>query len=218
MKLKEQINPKHVYEGTFESNFIRPFVHHYADFSGTENPGALWRALVAWGVITLGVVGVLMGLVGLLGPEVGFSALWIIGILWGAASLCPLAALIVRSSHTNPDAAPVKPLRLLGIDCLLGFSCIAFFLLGLLMMITTMNSGTLNPNANMVAQPDTTAMELEQVQEEPIFTYQDEAAEAEQSTDSLRDMDEPDLVPADQSFDPTLRTADEADILATDSI
>lgn len=206
MKFKEIYNPRHVYDGFFESYFIRPFFHHYADFKGNESGKSCAMSLLAWLVVTLGIAGIMMGQVGLLGPEVGFSALWIAGVIWGALSIVPLLALLVRATHGAPEK-PLSP-RMLGVDTLLGVSCLLFFVLGTLMMITTLHSGSLNPNAGYVPEADTAVIEQEYIKEEPIFTYQDEAP-AEPEVDSMSDMTEPDLVEPDESFDPTLVPAEE---------
>jgi len=109
---------------------------------------------------------------------------------------------------------------MLGVDTLLGISCLLFFLLGLLMMTTTLNSGVLDPNAGMTDDPDTTVIEEQYIKEEPIFTYQDETPELkEQTPDTLGDMTEPDLVTSEESFDPTLVPDDEiTDDPVSDSI
>lgn len=209
-KLKRITHPRKVYEGWFEMYLIRPFVHHYCDFKGHESGRSMARSMLAWVAVTLGLAGILMGLVGLLGPEAGFSALWVIGLLWLGASLCPLAALLARGSagaepDTNGEAAGnQRKYKALGIDLLLGVSCLLFFLLGLLMMVTTLNSGNLNPNATATDAPDTVEIEGEHVIEEPIFTYQEAAPNEETETDSLQDLEDPDQLPPDQSFDPTL--------------
>lgn len=203
MKLKEFYNPRHVYEGYFETYFIRPFFHHYADFRGGESWKSCLLSLLAWLVVTLGLVGILMGLVGLLGPEVGFPALTVVGAIWGLVSLTPLLALIVRTGHKSEAIG--SRTRLLGVDTLLGVSSLLFFVFGLLMMVTTVDSGTLHPNDGYVEEEDTVAVELEKVTEEPIFTYQDEVVpDTTPKTDTLSDMTEPDLVAPDESFDPTL--------------
>lgn len=165
-------------------------------------------SLLAWVVVTLGIVGVLMGLVGLLGPEVGFWALGVVGTLWGLVSLVPLVSLAVRGARGGDDG--LKP-RLLGVDTLLGVSSLLFFVFGLLMMVTTVNSGKLDPNAGVTDEEDTSVMELEEVVEEPIFTYQDEVKvdTTAATVDTLGDMTEPDLVAPEESFDPTLAVPEE---------
>ena len=216
MKFKEIYNPRHVYDGFFESYFIRPFFHHYTDFKGKESGRSCAMSLLAWLVVTLGIAGIMMGQVGLLGPEVGFMALWIAGSIWLAASVVPLMAILTRATHGTPEK-PLKP-RMLGVDTLLGVSCLLFFLLGMLMMVTTLSSGSLNPNAGYVPEADTAVIEQEYVKEEPIFTYQDEVS-TEPEVDSMSDMTEPDLVEPDESFDPTLVPAEESpDDPVTDTI
>ena len=203
MKLKEIYNPKHVYDGFFESYFIRPFFHHYADFRSPESAASCLRSILAWIIVSLGITGIMMGQVGLLGPETGFTALVAVAIVWGAFSLLPLIALVARTANGAPEK-PLRP-RMLGVDTLLGISCLLFFLLGLLMMTTTLHSGVLDPNAGMTDEPDTAVIEEQYIKEEPIFTYQDETpAVKEETPDTLGDMTEPDLVTPEESFDPTL--------------
>lgn len=201
--LKEFTNPRHVYDGYFETYFIRPFFHHYADFRGGESAKSCSLSLLAWLIVTLGIAGILMGQVGLLGPEAGFSTMTVVSIIWIAASLVPLAALLVRASHGEPEKQ--KSPRLLGVDTLLGISCLLFFLLGVLMMTTTLNSGSLNPNAGYDPAEDTVRLQLEEVTEEPIFTYQESSVETPaEVVDTLGDMTEPDAVSPDESYDPSL--------------
>lgn len=216
MKFKEFYNPQHVYDGFFETYFIRPFFHHFADFRGKESAKSCLMSLLTWLVVTIGVAGIVMGQVGLLGPEVGFSAITIGAIIWVAFSLVPLISLVARTANGAPEQE--RHPRMLGVDTLLTVSCVLFFILGLLMMVTTLNSGQLNPNAGMTNEPDTTAIEEEYIKEEPIFTYQDEIpAHVDDTIDTLSDMTEPDLVEQEESFDPTLSTPPE-EIVETDSI
>lgn len=207
MRFRDFYNPRHVYDGFFETYFIRPFFHHYADFKGKEAASSCMKSLLAWVVVTLGLAGIMMGQIGLLGPEVGFTALITVGVIWGVFSIVPLAALIARISNGSPES-PLKT-RILGVDTLLAVSCLLFFLLGLLMMITTLESGTLNPNARATDEVDTAVIEEEYVKEEPIFTYQDETDNSLSETDTLGDITDPDIVAPEESFDPTLNTGDE---------
>lgn len=217
MKFKDIYNPRHVYEGFFETYFIRPFFHHYADFRGKEASRSCMMSILAWIVVTLGVAGIMMGQIGLIGPEVGITSTIIVCSIWVAASIVPLVALVARTTNGAPEKT-LNP-KMLGVDTLLGVSCLLFFILGLLMMVTTLNSGSLDPNANMTDEPDTTFIEEEYVTEEPIFTYQDEAPSTE-PTDSLadiEDLEDPNLVAPDESFDPSIETPVD-EILPSDSI
>ena len=73
------------------------------------------------------------------------------------------------------------------------------------MMVTTLNSEVLNPNARYVPEGDTVKIDQDYVVEEPIFTYQDEApATPVEEKDSLDDITEPDLATPEESFDPTI--------------
>lgn len=215
MKFKEIYNPKYTYEGFFESYFIRPFFHHYADFKSKESASSYYKSIICWIIVTLGLAGIMLGQVGIIGPESGVTASIVVAVIWLAASATPLAALIARTLNGKPESE-LKP-RLLAIDILLAASSILFFLLGLMMMITTLNSGALNPNAGMTNEIDSTIIEEETVIEEPIFTYQDEVTTVDTTiVDTMSDMTEPDLIDAEESFDPTIEPAD--DQLPTDSI
>lgn len=213
MKFKDIYNPKHVYEGFFETYFIRPFFHHYIDFKGKESFRSACRSLLAWAVVTLGVVGAMMGQVGLIGPEAGSALAWTICGIWLALSIIPLVALFVRVLNGAPKEEPHP--RMLGVDTLLGVSCLLFFVLGLLMMVTTLESGTLDPNAGATAEGDTLKIEEDYVTEEPIFTYQD-AAPADQVVDSMNDVTEQDLVTSEESYDPSIEM--KADEVISDSL
>ncbi len=213
-RIRNLYDPKVVYEDYFEAYFIRPFIHHYSDFSGREPAGGLWRSLVCWGIVTLGVAGVLTGLVGLLGPETGIPLLWIVGGFWILASLLPLAALISRGSRTHtPGAEAEGRPRFLGIDALLAGICILFFVFGVLMMVTTLRSETLNPNDNYDPEAEIEVQEEESVREEPIFTYQDEgpAMTVEEPIEPEEPTEE-EGEELEDSFDPTLET--EATVIA----
>ena len=85
--------------------------------SGETAKSAL-LSICAWLLITLGLAGVLMGLVGLLGPEVGFVSLTVVGGIWLLLSVVPLAAIVVRSTRNNGDKWNHHP-RLLGIDIMM---------------------------------------------------------------------------------------------------
>ncbi len=87
--------------------------------------------------------------------------------------------------------------------------CVLFFIFGLLMMITTLNSETLNPNAGYVEE-DSVKTEEDSVWEEPIFTYQDAAPTVEE--DTLRKETDSMTAITEDSFDPTIET--EATIVA----
>lgn len=201
-KFKNLYDPNVVYEDYFEAYYIRPFIHHYADFNGGETSESALLSLCAWLIMTLGLAGVLMGLVGLLGPEVGFISLAVVGGIWLLLSVVPIAAILVRASKHNESKWNHQP-RLLGIDIMMMAVCLLFFIFGLLMMITTLNSEVLDPNAGYVEE-DTVKMVEDTVWEEPIFTYQDAAPAMDEDslgaeTDSIDQMME-------DSFDPTIET------------
>lgn len=207
MKFRNLYNPDVVYEDYFEAYFIRPFIHHYADFSGSEPARAALLSFAAWLVLTAGIAGILMGQVGLLGPEVGFIFLYVVGGIWLAASVVPLAALAVRGSRGKRGPWKHSP-RFLGVDALLSGAAILFFLFGLLMMTTTLRSENLNPNAGYDPEAEESpATAADSIREEPIFTYQESApATQEADTLDLSDLDDPDAGDPDETFDPELST------------
>lgn len=207
MNFKNFTDPRHVYEGFFETYFIRPFIHHYADFQGKESKKSCGFSYLAWLVLTLGVVGIMLGLVGLLGPEVGFMVLIAGGSIWIAGSIVPLLALAIRTTHGEPTSTGKdKKHPVLGVDILLGVISLLFFIFGMLMMTITMHSEELRGDPG-TGDVDSTTLELDVVSEEPIFTYQDEV-EQSTPTDSLHDLEEPEAIAPDESFDPTLNTPD----------
>lgn len=212
MGFKNFLNPKKVYDGYFETYFIRPFIHHFADFKSAESMNDALKSLAAWLVITLGVAGILLGFIGLLGPEVGFDIIYTGGIIWLALSAFAIIALLVRTTH-HRAATQIKT-KMLGIDTLFGVSSLLFFVFGLLMMDTTLHSGDLRPNDGVVYEEDTVKLEPEYIKEEPIFTYQDEAP-AMETTDSMTDLVEPDLTDQEESYDPTITGETEAATLDT---
>lgn len=193
--------------GFFERYFITPFFRHATDFSGSAPSGILGYTLLAWLIVTAGVAGALLGLVGLLGPEVGFMALAIVGGLWLVWSIIAIASLLTRSSRSeDSDDATKKPV-FLGIDKLLTVICILFLICGILMTVTTLNSGELNmkPRNGGDGSPNP-ILEQDSIWEEPIFTYQNEAPE-EPVKDTMPDLEEKDTVSLDESFDPEIETS-----------
>ncbi|MBD5194914.1 MAG: hypothetical protein HDS71_08930 [Bacteroidales bacterium] len=203
MNIHQFTSPRHTYDGYFETYFIRPFFHQYANFKDKESGRTCALSLLAWLIVTLGVSGIMMGQIGLIGPDAGITSTIVVLSIWFAASIVPIAAIITRFLHGAPEKEH-KP-RMLGVDTLLAVSCILFFILGLLMMLTTLNSEILNPNSRYVPEDDTAAVEEDYVVEEPIFTYQDEVTTApEIEKDTLSDVNEADLVSPEESFDPTI--------------
>lgn len=193
--------------GFFERYFITPFFRRYSDFKGCENSRDAWVSVGAWLIVTAGVAGVLLGFVGLLGPEVGFVALGTVGAIWIIGSLCPLAALAARASKGTGENAEPGKITFLGIDKLLSAICVLFLIFGLLMMITTLNSGEINMNPRSGGSDDRENPILMQdsIREEPIFTYQDETP-YEPVKDTLEDLVDHDTVSLDESFDPQITT------------
>lgn len=193
-------------EGFFEKYFISPFFRHYADFTGSASRNDVLYSGVAWLTVTVGLAGVLIGLVGLLGPEVGFVTSIVVGILWIAGSACPFAALFRRlsnSENSDEESGMRKPVFLF-IDKAFIAVCGLFLIFGILMMVVTLNSGdiNMNPRGSGDYGPNP-ILEGDSVVEEPIFTYQSEDVE-EEHVDTLNDLSDLDTVSLDESFDPTL--------------
>lgn len=202
--LKNIYDPSTVYDGYFETYFLRPFVHRYAHFQGAETWTTCLWSLLTWLILTMGIFGALAGLVGLLGPEVGFMMLYIVGGIWCAASVLPIIALISRASSFRGKYNP-RP-KLLGIDVMGYVVCLLFFVIGLLMMITTLNSGNLNPNADYDPNAEDLKVTEDSVIEEAIFTYEPNAepsTDTSDMSDSLMMEDGEELSP-DESFDPSI--------------
>ena len=218
MKIKNIVNPNKVYQGFYEAYFIRPFFTHYLDFKGHESGSSALFSFLAWLIATLGIIGVLTGLVGLLGPEVGFSALYIVGGIWLLYSLIPIIAIIVRLANGPGRKSQDNQPRMLGIDWILTIISLLFFICGMLMMITTLNSEILDPNAGYVEESEASdSIEAERVVEEPIFTYQDAPTSADKTpVDSLAapEEEDADLLPPEESFDPTIEAPVALDTIA----
>lgn len=205
MKINQIYNPNRVREGWFESNFITPWFRRAVDFRGPGSGRSCGLALLAWLIATAGLAGVLMGLVGLLGPEVGFISLYWVGGIWLAYSILPLAALISRTAGGSEDSDREEPVtRLLAIDWMLTTCAVLFFVFGLLMMTTTLHSETLHAPAGTEEQ-DESAIPSDTVVEEAIFTYQNPVIDtAAPVTDTMSDLDEPDIMAPDEGYDPTI--------------
>lgn len=205
MKIKEFFNPKEVYDGYLDSYFIRPFFHHFADFKGRESATSCILSILVWLIATLGIIGIILGQIAFLGPELGFKILTCFCITWAVISIIPIVALVVRATNGQP-AKPLRT-RMLGVDSFLIICCLLFFVIGLLMMSTTVNSGLLHPDAGVYEEPDKSKINNDQVSEEPIFTYQEEnTGPLDESPDSLSDMNETDIIDIEDSFDPTIES------------
>lgn len=202
MSIKQIYNPPKVYEGWFESYFIKPWFRHYADFGSGESSRDCWRSLLAWAIVTMGFAGLLMGLVGLLGPEVGFICMISVGGAWILFSIIPFIALLARTFN-GVKAEPRTPRRL-GIDVLMLVICLLFFVFGLLMMTTTLHSETLHFDYGTDPEEETVA-ETDTVTEEALFTYQNAPVDTTTVVvDTLSDLTEPDMVDPNESYDPTI--------------
>lgn len=161
--------------GFYERYFITPFFRKFNDFKSAGAPGDRKRTLIAWLIATLGIGGLLIGLVGLLGPEVGFVTSEVLGAIWLAWSAYALCALFARTSKESDDnPGEKKGYVLLNIDKLLAVVCVLFFLFGILMMATTLNSEDLNMQPrNIGDQEENPILNQDKVEEEPIFNYQE---------------------------------------------
>lgn len=192
-------------EGFFERYFIIPFFRNYSDFSGSASGRDALLAFLAWLTVTAGVAGLFVGLVGLLGPEVGFAASIAAGAVWTLGSLCPLAALAVRTTHRSPETEDNGKPVFLVIDLILCGASFLFLVSGLLMMLTTLDSGELNGGPRFSTNREKAAV-VDSVVEEPIFTYQDNTPE-KPVVDTLADLVDSDTVSLSESFDPTLNAS-----------
>lgn len=204
MKFRQIYDPDKVYEDWFEAYFIRPFFHHYLDLGGYEPARSARLSFATWVLVTLGFSGLLMGLVGLLGIDVGFITLGVVGGLWILASVIPLIGLYLRGRRGELHPWKHNP-KFLGVDTFITVVCLLFFIFGLLMMITTVNSETLRPNNGYVPEEESSMIESDTVREEPIFTWQDERPVETDSTDIL--PEDPEAIDPDDSYDPTIETA-----------
>ncbi len=200
--------------GFFERYFITPFFRKYADFSGSESDRNALVSLAAWLIVTSGVAGVLLGFIGLMGPETGFVCLAVIGGLWIIGSLCPLAALAARAFRGSAEDKNLT-IRFLGIDKFLSVTCILFLILGILMTVTTLNSGEINPyHRGQGDRNHNPLLEQDEVVEEPIFNYQTaEPAPVEEIEEPETDVPA-DTITLDDSFDPSIETQITLDTIA----
>lgn len=196
-----------IHRGFYERYFISPFFYDFKMFSGKESKRDVLRTLAAWFVATLGIAGLLLGQVGLLGPEIGFATLYMLGGLWLVWSLLSICALLARyskscseNSHTGEEKTSVV---MLGIDKLLSIVCVLFFVLGLLMMITTLNSGELNMSTGTGEyDEDNPILNTDKVQEEAIFNYlnYDETPVAEKDSETV--VEDEDTTSVQEIYDP----------------
>ena len=163
-------------QGYYERYFITPFFRKFSDFKGSISRRDLKFSIIAWCLATLGMAGLLIGLVGLLGPETGFVTCWVLGALWILWSIVPLLALFSRAGNSSAEPESDKPHKsaMLGIDKMLAVVCVLFFIFGLLMMTTTLNSEDLNPNRRKeVVDEENPILNQDKVVEEVIFNYKD---------------------------------------------
>ena len=74
------------------------------------------------------------------------------------------------------------------------------------MMLTTLHSEVLDPNAGYIPEMEETKFVDEEIVEEPIFTYQNPETTDTAFEDTLDLGDNSDAVDLDESFDPTIQT------------
>lgn len=197
-----------LHQGFYEKYFIDPFIRRFSDFKGTAGRRDALYSLLAWVIVTAGIVGILTGLVGILGGEVGFPCLWIIGGLWILASLIPLIALIQRAARgmaegiagTEANNTTRPGYKMLTIDIILSVACVLFLIFGIPMMVTTVRSETLEIDPSGISKLPTSKIPTDSVYEEPIFNYQqtdisdeplDTVASIEEAFDSIGNIAEP---------------------------
>ena len=226
MKINDIYNPRQVYEGFFDTYFIQPFFRLYFNFKAHESFGTFIKSIIAWVIITLGIIGIMLGQIGIIGPEGGVPMARVVFWIWGIYSVIPMIGLFIRLANGAPEK-PVRS-RMLGIDVLLGVTSLLFFALGIVMENTVMQNEVLDPNANMSNVIDSNSLLDEVVEEEELYTYTDDndskkdekkdekkdnaaapakttnVQQAAPADDPLKDLDEPDLLPAEESFDKSI--------------
>lgn len=192
------------HRGFYERYFITPFFRKFSDFKSVETPRDRKRSLIAWLIATLGIGGVLIGLVGLLGPEVGFVTAEVIGAIWLAWSAFGICALLARTSKGNDDNVEnKKEFVMLNIDKLLSLICALFFLFGILMMATTLNSEELNMKPRYPgSQEDNPILNQDKVEEVPIFSYEEYGDLSEQAEEPTEKTTEDTATVTSTEFDP----------------
>lgn len=192
------------HRGFYERYFITPFFRKFYDFKSAETPLDRKRTLIAWLIATLGIGGVLIGLVGLLGPEVGFVTAEVIGAIWLAWSAFGICSLFARSAKgTEDNGADKKEYVLLNIDKLLSLICVLFFLFGILMMATTLNSEELNMKPRYPgSQEDNPILNQDKVEEVPIFSYEEYGDLSEQTEEPAEETTEDTATSTSTDFDP----------------
>lgn len=114
---------------------------------------------------------------------------------------CSFLPLLSRA-FSSKKATPRNP-KVLGLDILLFCSSALFFVFGLLMMITTLNSEYLHPDPG-TDESEESAVPRDTVVEEAIFTYQNPEIKETVTEDTLGELNEPDMVDPSESFDPSL--------------
>lgn len=214
--LKNIYNPRQVYEGFFDTYFIQPFFRLYFNFRAHESVSTCIKSVIAWVVITLGIVGIMLGQIGIIGPEGGEPMARIVFWIWGIYSVIPMIGLFVRLGNGKPRR-PVRS-KMLGVDVLLGVTSLLFFVLGLVMRTTVLQNEVLNPNARMTAENDSNPLLNDEVTEE-LYTYTDDndtkkedkknvvqavSDSAARANDPLKDLNEPDLTTSEESYDPVI--------------
>ncbi len=87
-----------------------------------------------------------------------------------------------------------------------------FIILGILMTVTTLNSGDINVNWRGSGEPTSKSkFEENKIEEVPIFTYQDETPSSDMTEDELTELVDEDTVSLEESFDPTLPSSSTAE-------
>ena len=209
---------ENIQEGFFERYFMNPLFRG-VDSKGRDRRGGLKYVLLAWLIVTLGIVGLLLGLVGLFGPEVGFICLSLYGVVWLIFSghrFVVLSRGAGNSGEKGDFEESVKPVWLL-IDKLMVGVSILFLILGILMAVTTLYSGDMDISSKGSGEPSSKmGIERNEVEEEPIFTYQNEAPAVDLAEDEFVEFEEVDTVSLEESYDPSVpvATSEEADTLS----
>lgn len=201
-------------EGFFEKYFINPLIRDFKNKKEEFIPQqSMPFILTAWGLITIGLFGILIGQVGMLGPEVGFAMIYIIVPIWIIASILPLISVIKRARR---DPEPKKlsaeeyyetiKKTMLPLDWILSGAALLFFIFGPIMMESTLRGRNLDilPRGN--GDSGVSLLDTDSVYEEPIFNFQVGENEGEQ-VDTLGSLEDLDTVSFKDSYDPYVEAA-----------
>ncbi len=197
-------------QGFFEKYFIQPFYRDFRNKATSCPKSTLPLATTAWVIITLGIVGVLIGFIGLLGPETGSICVYVGLGLWLLFTIPAFIALIRRCCNGNEDNSnPVDKYydevrrAMLPIDWMLSGAAVLFFILGPLMMLSTLRGRNMDILPRGAGDGYSQFVDNDSIYEEPIFNYIGESDASD--ADTLGDISDLDTITLEESsFDPTI--------------